>query len=227
MKPERSRQEFVELLIESGSSDWTIWRRARRIGDDDPPPPGRPRGRRACCARCAAARRSRRARSSRAISAIASARRPTRKQRIARRAIDLSSPASRCFWTTPRPPGRWRRSCRSGGPLTVITNNLQAIGALAGAAGHSLIRAGRRPIRRSSTALRPGTEQALRGLRGDVAFLSNSASKAHPPTTRSGVGADQAADDRGREPALPAGRPGEVRPHGAATYISDLGRSTP
>jgi len=175
MKPDDRRQEIVELLIESGS-----------VGLDD------------LAARFGVSRMTihrdlddleaagllRKVRGGATIEASSQFESDFRyrerkatdeKQRIARRAIDLVEPGQSVLLDDSSTAGAMAALLPERRPLTVITNNLQAIGALAGAAGISLIALGGAYSKKFHGFFGLVTEQALRGLRADVAFLSTSA----------------------------------------------------
>ena len=139
------------------------------------------------------------------------------KHRIATAAARLIEPGQTVMIDDGSTAGGVARHLADQRPLTVISNNLTVINALAGASGIHADRASAASTARNSTAFFGiSCEEALRSLRADVAFLSSSAIH--------GVSAfhqDQevvqskrlmlAAADR----RLPPGRPQQVRPPGA------------
>lgn len=97
------------------------------------------------------------------------------KRRIAHRAIALIEPGQSVLLDDSSTAGAMAAHLPDKRPMTVITNNLQAIGTLAGAPGIALIALGGSYSKKFHGFFGLVTEQALRGLRADLAFVSTSA----------------------------------------------------
>ncbi|MBP7002628.1 DeoR/GlpR family DNA-binding transcription regulator [Amaricoccus sp.] len=97
------------------------------------------------------------------------------KDRIARAAARLVEPGQTVILDDGSTAGAVARHLAARRPVTVITNNLTAIGELAGANGVTLIALGGQYSRKFHGFFGLACEEAMRGLRADVAFLSSSA----------------------------------------------------
>lgn len=97
------------------------------------------------------------------------------KERIARAAAALVEPGQTVIIDDGSTSGRVAAHLHDLKPLTVITNNLAVIGQLAGVAGITLIALGGNYSRKFNGFFGLVTEEALKSLRADIAFLSSSA----------------------------------------------------
>lgn len=97
------------------------------------------------------------------------------KDRIAAAAARLIEPGQTVIIDDGSTAGGVARHLTDQRPLTVISNNLTVINALAGTSGIQLIATGGQYSRKFNGFFGLSCEEALRSLRADVAFLSSSA----------------------------------------------------
>ncbi|MFO1105546.1 MAG: DeoR/GlpR family DNA-binding transcription regulator [Amaricoccus sp.] len=97
------------------------------------------------------------------------------KDRIAAAAVRLIEPGQTVIIDDGSTAGSVARHLTELRPLTVITNNLTVVNALAGSPGINLIALGGQYSRRFHGFFGIACEDALRALRADVVFLSSSA----------------------------------------------------
>ncbi|MFB2552809.1 DeoR/GlpR family DNA-binding transcription regulator [Ensifer soli] len=97
------------------------------------------------------------------------------KRRLARHAASLVEPGQIVLIDDGSTAGGVAAFIRDIRPLTVITNNLSVITSLSGLPGITLIALGGQYSRKFNGFFGIVTEEALRALRGDIAFLSSSA----------------------------------------------------
>ena len=97
------------------------------------------------------------------------------KQRIAMSAATLIEPGQTIIIDDGSTSGRVANHLADLKPLTVISNNLDVIGQLAGVAGINLIALGGQYSKKFNGFFGLVTDEALKSLRADIAFLSSSA----------------------------------------------------
>ena len=118
---------------------------------------------------------SSRARSSKAISVIARRIAAEEKRRLAQHAASLIEPGQIIIIDDGSTAGAVADYLKEIRPLTVITNNLGVINKLATVAGIDVISLGGQYSKKFNGFFGITTEEALRSLRADMAFLSSSA----------------------------------------------------
>ncbi|QRM56037.1 DeoR/GlpR family DNA-binding transcription regulator [Sinorhizobium sp. BG8] len=97
------------------------------------------------------------------------------KRAIARHAVSLIEPGQIIILDDSSTAGAMASLLTEVRPLTVITNNLSAITALSGVAGIQLIALGGAYSKKFNGFFGIVTDEALKSLRADIAFLSSSA----------------------------------------------------